>query len=78
MYKNILLVFRAINHRTLKAREYNKNTEPEARAQYRSMNISALQTLFALDIIDESQYNDLYMKVWQFETININDIKNLM
>lgn len=76
--KNILLVFRAINHRTLKAREYDKKTEREAREKYQSMNVSALQTLFALDIIDESQYNDLYMKVWQFETININDINNLI
>ena len=67
-----------MNHRTLQARKYDKTTEPEAREKYRSMNISALQTLLALDIIDESQYNDLYIKVWQFETINIDDINNLL
>lgn len=78
MRKNILLVFRAINHRTLKAREYDKYNETEAREQYRSMNISALQTLFALDIIDESQYNDLYMKVWRYKPITIDDINNLL
>lgn len=78
MHKNILLVFRAINHRTLKAREYDNNTEREAREKYRSMNVSALQTLFALDIIDQSQYDDLYIKVWRFKTININDINNLL
>ena len=78
MNDRILLVFRAINHRTLKARNSEKCDDRITRDRFRSMNICAIQVLFALNIIDGSQYNDLYEKIWRFETININDINNLL
>lgn len=73
MNQKILNVFHAINHRTLEARKYETTKEI-----YRSKNFAALQTLLALDIIDISQYNDLYHKIYLFETITINDIDNLL
>ena len=76
--KNILLVFRAINHRTLMARKYNAPNEQNTQEIYRAMNISVLQTLLALDIVDNSQYNDLYQKIYHLEAIHINDINNLI
>lgn len=76
--KNILLVFRAINHRTLMARKHNEPNEQNTREIYRAMNISTLQTLLALDFLDNSQYNDLYQKIYHLETIHINDINNLL
>lgn len=78
MNQNILLVFRAINHRTLKARVSEECNDRNTRDRFRSMNVSAIQVLFALNIIDGSQYNDLYDKIWRFKTININDINNLL
>lgn len=73
MNQKILNVFHAINHRTLQARKYETTKEI-----YRNMNFAALQTLYALDIIDYSQYNDLYHKVYLFESITTKDIDNLL
>lgn len=78
MTNKILLVFRAINHRTLMARKYSEPNEQNTREIYRAMNISVIQTLLALDILDNSQYNDLYQKLYHLETIHINDINNLL
>lgn len=78
MKNHILLVFRAVNHRTLMGRKYSEPNETHTREIYRCMNIATLQTLLALNIIDNSQYNDLYQKVYHFETIHIHDIDNLL
>lgn len=73
MNRKILNVFQAINHRTIQARKYETTKEI-----YRNMNFAALQTLYALNIIDYSQYNDLYHKVYLLETITIKDVDNLI
>lgn len=71
MDNKIILVLRAINHRTLKAKEYE---DIHAKDIYKNMNISAIQTLFALNVINDIQYETLYRKIYNFEPIRINDI----
>ena len=73
MNQKILNVFQAINHRTIQARKYETTKEI-----YRNMNFAALQTLYALEIIDYSQYNDLYHEVYLLESITTKDIDNLL
>lgn len=72
LYKNILLVFEAINHRTIYARKY-----PDTEQIYKNMNFAVLQTLYALDIINYTQYELLYQKVSTLECLTINDVYNI-
>ena len=69
MKNRLLLVFQAINHRTIHARKYENTREI-----YRNMNFAALQTLFALDAINYTQYEKLYRKVSVLESLTINDL----
>lgn len=71
MKNNIILVLRAINHRTIQARKYESTREI-----YRNMNFAVLQTLFALDIINQTQYDLLYQKISALESLTINDLYN--
>lgn len=72
LYKNILLVFEAINHRTIHARKY-----PDTEQLYKNMNFAVLQTLYALDIINYTQYELLYQKISTLECLTINDVYNI-
>jgi hypothetical protein len=72
IYKNILLVFEAINHRTIHARKY-----PDTEQIYKNMNFAVLQTLYALDIINCTQYELLCQKVYALEYLNTNDLYSI-
>lgn len=71
MKNNIILVLQAINHRTIQARKYENTREI-----YRNMNFAVLQTLFALDIVNQTQYDLLYQKISALESLTINDLYN--
>ncbi len=71
MKNRLLLVFEAINHRTLHARKY-----PETRDIYKNMNFAAIQTLYALDTINYTQYENLYQKISVLECVTVNDLYN--
>lgn len=72
MKNRLLLVFEAINHRTLHARKYEIHREI-----YRNMNFAALQTMYALDAINYTQYDNLYQKISALECVTINDLYNI-
>lgn len=72
LYKNILLVFEAINHRIIYARKF-----PDTERLYKNMNFAVLQTLYALDVINYTQYELLYQKVSVLECLTINDVYNM-
>ena len=68
----LLLVFEAMNHRTIHARKYENTREI-----YRNMNFAVLQTLYALDAINHLQYDNLYQKISALECLTINDLYNM-
>ena len=72
MKNRLLLVFEAINHRTLQARKYETSRE-----MYRNMNFAVLQTLYALDTINYTLYENLYQKISALDCVTINDLYSI-
>lgn len=72
MINNIKLVFEAMNHRTLYARKFESTRE-----MYRNMNFATLQTLFALDVINQFEYDKLYQKISALEYLTVTDLHEI-
>ena len=72
MKNRLLLVFESINHRIIHARKY-----PETEEIYKNMNFATIQTLYALDAINYTQYENLYQKISVLEYVTINDLYNI-